>query len=121
MPPRLLECNRNARSRVLRVKQPPLSSPFPALCPFDGAYDEMFAFPGIRGATIRPLFRTRLELPGEELKKSYEAANLSFRHQGITPAAVWIGFDPTNYVLCGERHVRVAVGRDYSEDPPGAM
>jgi len=34
------------------------------------------------------------------------------------PGAGWIGFDPTNNVLAGERHVRVAVGRDYADVPP---
>ncbi len=30
----------------------------------------------------------------------------------------WIGFDPTNDILAGERHIRVAVGVDYREVPP---
>jgi transglutaminase-like putative cysteine protease len=30
----------------------------------------------------------------------------------------WIAFDPTNNLLGGERHVRVALGRDYSDVPP---
>ena len=30
----------------------------------------------------------------------------------------WIGFDPTHNSLAGERHIRVAVGRDYSDVPP---
>jgi len=29
-----------------------------------------------------------------------------------------VGFDPTNNLLVGERHVRVAVGRDYDDVPP---
>ena len=30
----------------------------------------------------------------------------------------WVGFDPTNNVLTGDRHIRVAVGRDYADVPP---
>lgn len=34
------------------------------------------------------------------------------------PSLRWIGFDPTNDVLACERHIAVAVGRDYSDVPP---
>lgn len=34
------------------------------------------------------------------------------------PSTRWIGFDPTNNVMAGERHVAAAVGRDYSDVPP---
>ena len=34
------------------------------------------------------------------------------------PSLRWVGFDPTNNVLAGERHVAVAIGRDYSDVPP---
>ena len=34
------------------------------------------------------------------------------------PSLRWVGFDPTNNVLAGERHVSVAIGRDYSDVPP---
>ena len=30
----------------------------------------------------------------------------------------WIGFDPTNNELCGNRHIRTAVGTDYADVPP---
>ena len=30
----------------------------------------------------------------------------------------WVGFDPTNNLIAGERHIRVAVGRDYADVPP---
>lgn len=36
----------------------------------------------------------------------------------LLPGLGWIGFDPTNNVLAGERHIRVAIGRDYSDVPP---
>jgi transglutaminase-like putative cysteine protease len=34
------------------------------------------------------------------------------------PSLRWIGLDPTNDVLAGERHIPVAIGRDYSDVPP---
>jgi transglutaminase-like putative cysteine protease len=34
------------------------------------------------------------------------------------PSTRWIGFDPTNNIEAGERHVACAIGRDYSDVPP---
>jgi transglutaminase-like putative cysteine protease len=34
------------------------------------------------------------------------------------PSLRWVGFDPTNNTIAGERHVIVAVGRDYADVPP---
>lgn len=34
------------------------------------------------------------------------------------PDRGWIGFDPTNHLLAGQRHIRVAYGRDYADVPP---
>ncbi len=51
---------------------------------FDAAYDEMFASPGLPREHYKALFQTLLELPPEELRKSQQAADLSFLHQGIT-------------------------------------
>jgi transglutaminase-like putative cysteine protease len=36
----------------------------------------------------------------------------------LLPGLGWVGFDPTNNVLAGDRHVRTAVGRDYADVPP---
>ena len=44
----------------------------------------MFDSPGVPRSHYQALFRTLLELPAEELKKSQQAADLSFLHQGIT-------------------------------------
>ena len=33
-------------------------------------------------------------------------------------ARAWRGFDPTNNVLVADRHIKVAVGRDYADVPP---
>jgi transglutaminase-like putative cysteine protease len=34
------------------------------------------------------------------------------------PSLRWVGFDPTNNVIAGERHIAAAVGRDYDDVPP---
>jgi transglutaminase-like putative cysteine protease len=38
--------------------------------------------------------------------------------EAFVPALGWIGFDPTNNVQVGVRHIRTAVGRDYADVPP---
>lgn len=38
--------------------------------------------------------------------------------EAYLPTLGWVGFDPTNDVLAAERHIRVAVGRDYADVPP---
>src|SRR5260370_26055945 len=48
------------------------------------AYDEMFERPGVPRGHYQALYRTLLESPPEELRKSQMAADLSFLHQGIT-------------------------------------
>ena len=35
-----------------------------------------------------------------------------------SPGLGWTGFDPTNHCLADERHIRVAVGRDYHDVAP---
>jgi transglutaminase-like putative cysteine protease len=36
----------------------------------------------------------------------------------LLPDAGWVGFDPTNDAIADQRHIRVAVGRDYADVPP---
>ena len=38
--------------------------------------------------------------------------------EAYLPSLGWVGFDPTNNIMAAERHVRAAVGRDYSDVPP---
>lgn len=38
--------------------------------------------------------------------------------EAALPGDVWVGFDPTNNQMAGERHVKVAVGRDYEDVAP---
>jgi transglutaminase-like putative cysteine protease len=38
--------------------------------------------------------------------------------EALLPGLGWVGFDPTNNTQVGDRHIRVAVGRDYADVPP---
>ena len=38
--------------------------------------------------------------------------------EALLPEWGWVGFDPTNNVIAGERHIRTAIGRDYADVPP---
>ena len=38
--------------------------------------------------------------------------------EAYLPSLGWIGFDPTNNISAGERHIRAAIGRDYADVPP---
>lgn len=38
--------------------------------------------------------------------------------EALLPELGWVGFDPTTDMLCGSRHIRTAVGRDYADIPP---
>ncbi len=38
--------------------------------------------------------------------------------EAFLPGLGWVGFDPTNELVAGERHIRTAIGRDYADVPP---
>lgn len=38
--------------------------------------------------------------------------------EALLPGLGWVGFDPTNGVVTGNRHIRTAIGRDYADVPP---
>jgi transglutaminase-like putative cysteine protease len=38
--------------------------------------------------------------------------------EAFMPELGWVGFDPTNNLLAGERHIRTAIGKDYADVPP---
>ena len=38
--------------------------------------------------------------------------------EALVPEIGWMGFDPTNHLVAGDRHIRTAIGRDYSDVPP---
>ena len=56
--------------------------------------------------------------PGKDSKdRSAQGATHAWA-EAYLPTLGWVGFDPTNDVLAAERHVRVAIGRDYADVPP---
>jgi transglutaminase-like putative cysteine protease len=38
--------------------------------------------------------------------------------EALVPPFGWIGFDPTNWLIAADRHIRTAIGRDYADVPP---
>ncbi len=38
--------------------------------------------------------------------------------EALIPQLGWVGFDPTNLLVAGDRHIRTAIGRDYADVPP---
>lgn len=38
--------------------------------------------------------------------------------EALLPGIGWLGLDPTNDLVAGERHIRTAIGRDYADVPP---
>ena len=38
--------------------------------------------------------------------------------EALLPRLGWVGFDPANGVITGNRHIRTAIGRDYADVPP---
>jgi transglutaminase-like putative cysteine protease len=38
--------------------------------------------------------------------------------EAFVPRLGWTAFDPTNNLIGGDRHIRVAIGRDYADVPP---
>jgi transglutaminase-like putative cysteine protease len=38
--------------------------------------------------------------------------------EALLPQLGWVGFDPTNWLVAADRHIRTAIGRDYADVPP---
>lgn len=53
---------------------------------------------------------------GETMRSSEGATHAWV--EALLPELGWVGLDPTNNVIAGQRHIRTAVGRDYSDVPP---
>jgi uncharacterized circularly permuted ATP-grasp superfamily protein len=85
---------------------------------FDNAYDEMFSSPGVPRPHYQALFRTLLELPAEELKKSQQAADLSFLHQGIT-FTVYGNEQGTERVFPNDLIPRIIPGQEWQKIEAG--
>ena len=74
------------------------------------------------------LVRSKLKMPcryvsgylahrGSETDRSASSATHAWV-EVLLPHFGWVGFDPTNWLVAGERHIRTAIGRDYADVPP---
>jgi transglutaminase-like putative cysteine protease len=74
------------------------------------------------------LVRSKLKMPcryvsgylfhgGRETDRSAASATHAWV-EVLLPHLGWVGFDPTNHLVAGDRHIRTAIGRDYSDVPP---
>src|SRR5208282_4483623 len=60
-------------------------------------------------------------LAPEPVQNRKEPVNEQASHawiEAMIPNAGWVGFDPTHRGRVTERHIRVAIGRDYGDVPP---
>ena len=53
----------------------------------------------------------------EKQDRSVEGASHAWV-EALVPRLGWVAFDPTNNLVGGDRHIRVAIGRDYADVPP---
>ncbi len=73
------------------------------------------------------LVREKLRIPcryvsgylfhGDGSDRSSESATHAWV-EALLPELGWVGFDPTNLLVAGDRHIRTAIGRDYADVPP---
>jgi transglutaminase-like putative cysteine protease len=52
-----------------------------------------------------------------EKDRSLEGASHAWV-EALVPSLGWVAFDPTNNLVGADRHIRVAIGRDYADVPP---
>ena len=52
-----------------------------------------------------------------EKDRSVEGASHAWV-EALVPRLGWVAFDPTNNLVGADRHIRVAIGRDYADVPP---
>jgi uncharacterized circularly permuted ATP-grasp superfamily protein len=81
---------------------------------FDKAFDEMFEAPGVPRSHYRALHQTLLGLPPEELRKSQQAADLSFLHEGIT-FTVYGNKEGTEKIFPNDLVPRIILAREWAK------
>jgi transglutaminase-like putative cysteine protease len=74
------------------------------------------------------LVRSRLQVPcryvsgylyhGDAHKDRSESSATHAWVEAFLPELGWVGFDPTNNLVAGDRHIRTAIGCDYADVPP---
>jgi transglutaminase-like putative cysteine protease len=72
----------------------------------------------VRGLRIPCRYVSGYLCPGStNLDRSPETATHAWV-EALIPKYGWIAFDPTNNLIGGERHIQIAIGRDYADVPP---
>jgi transglutaminase-like putative cysteine protease len=61
--------------------------------------------------------REKTEEREKEKDRSVEGASHAWV-EALVPGLGWMAFDPTNNLVGNDRHIRVAIGRDYADVPP---
>jgi transglutaminase-like putative cysteine protease len=61
--------------------------------------------------------REKTESGERENDRSLEGASHAWA-EALVPRLGWVAFDPTNNLVGADRHIRVALGRDYADVPP---
>jgi uncharacterized circularly permuted ATP-grasp superfamily protein len=84
----------------------------------DTAYDEMFASPGVPREHYRALHQTLLKLPPEELRRSQQAADLAFLHEGIT-FTVYGSKEGTERIFPNDLLPRIITAREWARIEKG--
>jgi transglutaminase-like putative cysteine protease len=74
------------------------------------------------------LVRSQLQVPcryvsgylyhGDAHKDRSESSATHAWIEAFLPELGWVGFDPTNNLVAGDRHIRTAIGCDYADVPP---
>jgi transglutaminase-like putative cysteine protease len=60
-----------------------------------------------------------LDASKEKQDRSLEGASHAWA-EALVPGLGWVAFDPTNNLIGANRHIRVAIGRDYADVPSSA-
>ena len=84
------------------------------------SYDEMFASPDVPREHYRALHHTLLGLPVEELRRSQQAADLSFLHEGIT-FTVYGNDEGTERIFPNDLVPRIIPGHEWSRIEKGLV
>src|SRR3981189_1214515 len=85
---------------------------------FENSYDEMFEAPGSPRAHYQALYQTLLRLPPEELRRSQQAADLSFLHEGIT-FTVYGNKEGTERIFPNDLVRRIIPSREWAQIEKG--
>jgi uncharacterized circularly permuted ATP-grasp superfamily protein len=85
---------------------------------FEKAFDEMFEAPGVPRGHYAALYQTLLGLPPEELRRSQQAADLSFLHEGIT-FTVYGNKEGTEKIFPNDLVPRIILGREWTKIEKG--